>query len=104
MTIRHLNIIKNCRLGEYVERHNINMTYSLILKPLPLNVNTCHIYVGFTLVIYSRNLGINTCAVDMLNALPAGRKKILLIAHRLDYGCRFILEYLQNAKPIMKSV
>ena len=39
----------------------------------------------------------------MLNALPTDKKEILLIAHNSDYGCRFILEYLQNVKPIVKS-
>ena len=29
----------------------------------------------------SRNVGINTCAVDMLNALPTDKNEILLIAH-----------------------
>ena len=48
-------------------------------------------------------IGINTCAVDMLNALPTDKKEILLIAHNSDYDCRFILEYLQNVKPIVKS-
>ena len=48
-------------------------------------------------------IGINTCAADMLNALPIDKKEILLIAHSSDYGCRSILEYLQNVKPIVKS-
>ena len=48
-------------------------------------------------------IGINTCAVDMLNALPTDKGEILLIAHNSDYGCRFILEYLQNVLPIVKS-
>ena len=48
-------------------------------------------------------IGINTCAVDMLNSLPAGKKEILFIAHNSDYDCRFILEYLQNVQPIVKS-
>ena len=48
-------------------------------------------------------IGINTCAADMLNALPTDRKEILLIAHNSDYGCRFMLEYLQHAKPIVTS-
>ena len=38
-------------------------------------------------------IGINTCAVDMLNALPTDKKDILLIAQNSDYDCRFILEY-----------
>ena len=48
-------------------------------------------------------IGINTCAVDMLNALPTDKGEILLIAHNSDYDCIFILEYLQNVKPIVKS-
>ena len=48
-------------------------------------------------------IGINTCAVDMPNALPTDTGEILLIAHNSDYDCRFILEYLQNVKPIVKS-
>ena len=37
------------------KKSNINITYSLILKPLPLNINTYHIYFGFTMKIYSRS-------------------------------------------------
>ena len=36
-------------------------------------------------------IGINTCAVDMLNALPTDKGEILLIAHNSDYDCIFIL-------------
>ena len=32
-------------------------------------------------------VGINTCAVYMLNALPTDRTDILLIAHNSDYDC-----------------
>ena len=35
-------------------------------------------------------MGINTCAVDMWNALPTGKGEIVLIAHNSDYGCRLI--------------
>ena len=48
-------------------------------------------------------IGINKCAVGMLNALPHGKGDILLIAYNSDYDCRFILEYLQNVQPIVKS-
>ena len=48
-------------------------------------------------------IGINTCAVDMLNALSTDKKEILLIAHTSDYDCIFISKYLQNVKPIVKS-
>ena len=47
-------------------------------------------------------IGINTCAVDMLYALPIDKGEISLIAHNSNYDCRFILESLQNAKPILK--
>ena len=48
-------------------------------------------------------IGINNCAVDMLNVLPSDKGEILLIAHNSDYDCIFILEYVQNVKPIVKS-
>ena len=53
--------------------------------------------------IQNEFIGINTCAVDMLNALPTDKNEIVLIAHNSDYDCRFILEYLQNVKPIVKG-
>ena len=34
---------------------------------------------------------INTCAADMLNAVPTGKNEISLIAHNSYYGCIFIL-------------
>ena len=48
-------------------------------------------------------IGINTCAIDMLNNLPTDKHDSLLKTHNANYGCRFILEYLQNVKPIIKS-
>ena len=56
--------------------------------------------------IYSNDIqqeltGMNTCAQDMLNALPIGTI-LFVIAHSSDYGCRFILEYLQHVKLIVK--
>ena len=48
-------------------------------------------------------IGINTCAVDMLNVLPTGKGEILPIAQNSDYDCRFSLECLQHVKPIVKS-
>ena len=39
----------------------------------------------------------------MLNSLPTYKNEILLIAHNSDYDCRFILRYLENVKPIVKS-
>ena len=60
----------------------------------------CWIYNGD---IQQGFTGINTCAVDMLNALPHYKGEILLIAHNSGYDCRFIWEYLQNVKPIVES-
>ena len=48
-------------------------------------------------------IGINTCAQDMLNALPTDNKGNLLIAHNSYSDCKCILGYLQNVKPIVKS-
>ena len=48
-------------------------------------------------------VGINTFAVDMLDALPIGGNDILLIAHNSDYDCIFVLEYLENVKPIVNG-
>ena len=48
-------------------------------------------------------VGINTCAIDMLNALPTDSNEILLIVHNSDYDCRFVSEYLENVKPIVKG-
>ena len=74
------------------------------LKPLLLKKSTCHTYVVFDNGdIQQEFTGINQCAIDMLNALPTDNDEISLIAHNSDYGCRFILEYLQNVKPIVTS-
>ena len=48
--------VTSCRLEEYVEKYKTNMNCSLILKQLHLNINTCHIYVGFTTMTYNRML------------------------------------------------
>ena len=48
--------LKKSRLETYEEKSKTNINYSLILKPLRLNINTCHIYVGFTMMIYNKNL------------------------------------------------
>ena len=48
-------------------------------------------------------IGINTCAVDLLNALPTDKGDILLIAHNSDYDCSFILQYLMHPEPIVKD-
>ena len=48
-------------------------------------------------------IGINNCAIDMLNSLPTDKHEILLIAHNWDYDCKFILQYLQDTKPIVNG-
>ena len=49
-------------------------------------------------------IGIKTCAVDMLNALPHDKGDILLVAHNSDYDCRFIFEYLRKFQPIVEKL
>ena len=46
--------------------------------------------------------GINTCAVDMFNALPTDKDELLLGAHNSDYDCRLTLQYLQKPKAKYK--
>ena len=48
--------------------------------------------------------GIDNCAIDMLNNLPTDKHEIILIAHTANYGCRFIQQYLQIVRPIVKSI
>ena len=40
--------------------------------------------------IHQECIGINTCAIDMLNALPTDKHDILLIAHNSDHDGRSI--------------
>ena len=94
----------NCRLEEYVEKdkthYKIFFDFETITSEYKHMPYLCWVYNDD---IQQEFIGINTCAVDMLNALPHGKGEILLIAHNSDYDCRFILEYLQNVNPIMKS-
>ena len=53
--------------------------------------------------IHQECADINTCAVDMLNALPTAKDERLLFAHKSDYHCRCILQYLENPKPSIKG-
>ena len=89
----------NCRLEEYVEKYKNQYkrffdfeTITSEYKHMPY---PCWIYNDD---IKQEFIVINTCAVDMLNALPIGKGEILLIAHSSNYDCRFILEYLQIVK------
>ena len=46
----------NCGLEEDVKNIKTNINYSLVLKPLLRNINTCHIDVGFTMMTYTKYL------------------------------------------------
>ena len=96
--------VKSCRLEEYVEKekenNNIFFGFETITSEYKHMLYLCWIYNGD---IQQEFLGINTCAVDMLNALPYDKGAISLIGHNSGYDCRYILEYLQNVKPIVKS-
>ena len=48
-------------------------------------------------------IGVNNCAIDVLNNSPTYKKYILLIAHNSDDECILIFKKLQNVKPIVKS-
>ena len=86
---------KNCRLETYGEQ--ITDHYKLFFDFETITNGVKHEpYLGW---IYNNDIqqefiGINICAVDMLNALPTDKKDILLIAHNSDDDCRFILKYL----------
>ena len=96
--------LRNCRLGDNVERnkdqYKILFDFETITSEYKHMSYPCWIYNGD---IQQEFIGINKCAVDMLNALPTAMKEISLIAHSSDYDCIFILEYLQNVQPIVKS-
>ena len=95
---------KNCRLEEYKEKlkdhYKIFFDFETITSGVKHEPYLCWIYNDD---IQQEFLGINSCAVDMLNGLPTDKGVILLIAHNSDYDCRFILEHLQNKQPIVKS-
>ena len=101
-TLEH--IFQNCRLEGYVDTHKnqykMFFDFETITSEYKHMPYLCWVYNDD---IQQEFIGINTCAVDMLNALPTDKKEILLIAHNSDYDCRFILEYLQNVKPIVKG-
>ena len=105
MIIKPQNIIKkNCRLEEYVEKtkdhYKILFDFETITNGVKHEPYLCWIYNDD---IQQEFIGINICAVDMLNGLPTDKKEILLIAHNSDYDCIFILKYLQNERLIVKS-
>ena len=82
----------NCRLEEYVEKdknqYKMFFDFETITSEYKHMPYLCWIYNDD---IQQEFIGINTCAVDMLNALPTDKGEILLIAHNSDYDCIFIL-------------
>ena len=96
-------IKKNCRLETYEERvtdhYKVFFDFETITTGKAHEPYLCWIYNND---VQREIIGIKTCAVDMLNALPTDKKEFL-IAHNYDYDCKFLLEYLQNVKPIVKS-
>ena len=83
---------KNCRLEEYVEtyknQYKLFFDFETITSEYKHMPYLCWFYNDDTQQEFK---GINTCAADMLNALPTDKKEILLIAHNSDYDCRLIL-------------
>ena len=69
------------------------MKYYSILKRYMSGENHMHYLCWiYNDDLQQESLGIDTCAVDMLNALPTDKKnEILLIAHNSYYDCIFIL-------------
>ena len=45
-------------------------------------------------------VGINTCAIDMMNALSTDKTNILLVAHSSDYVCRLSLHIFRTYKTV----
>ena len=93
-----------CRFETYEETHNDHYTLFFDVETIANGVKhepyLCWVYNND---IQQDLIGINTCAQDMLNALPTDKNEIVLIAHNSDYDCIFILEYLQNVKPIIEN-
>ena len=94
----------NCKLQKYEETsknyYKIFFDFETITSEKTHMPYLCWIYNDD---MQKEFIGINTCAVDMLNALPTNKGDLLLIAHNSDYDCRFILEYITTVKPIVKS-
>ena len=82
----------NCRLETYEEKvkdhYKLFFGFETITSEYKHMPYLCCIYNDD---IQQEFIGINTCAVDMLNALPTDKKEILLIAHNSDYDCRLML-------------
>ena len=74
MIIRHLNIISNCRLEAYEEENNdrykLFFGFETITSEYKHMPYLCWVYNDD---VQQEFTGINTCVVDMLNALPIGK-------------------------------
>ena len=83
---------RSCRLEEYEEKKNdcykILFDFETLTSESGYMPYLCWLYNDG---IWQECIGINTCAVDMLNALPTEKQQIVLIAHNSDYDCRFML-------------
>ena len=87
---------KSYRMEEFQQKSYIKYKIYFDFETITSEVN----HIPYLCWIYNDDIqqefiGINTCAVDMLNALPTDNDEILLIAHNSDYDCRFLLEYLR---------
>ena len=48
-------------------------------------------------------IGINTCAVCKLNALPTDKGETFRIAHNSDYDCRFFEQIFQKCETFCEK-
>ena len=93
---------KNCMLEKYEE---IKYYYKIFLDFETITSGAKHepdLYWIYNDGIDKEFVDIDNCAIDMLNNLPTDKHEISLIAHNANYDCRFIQQYLQNVRPIVK--
>ena len=81
-------------------KETINDLYKIVLDFETITSGEKHICITYLCWIYNDEIqqecvGINTCAVDMLNALPTDKNEVLLIAHNSYYGCRFDYNFIK---------
>ena len=83
--------MKTCKLEEYVDtctnQCKMFFDFETITSEYKHMPYLCWVYKDD---IQHEFIGFNTCAADMLNALPTDKGDILLIAHNSDYDCIFI--------------
>ena len=96
---RHYNIKKSRRLEEYKEKVNdyykMFFDFETISSGFKHEPYFCWIWNDG---IQQEFVGIDHCAIDMLNNLPTDKHEILLIAHSANYDCRLIQQYSQKCK------